>query len=99
MPVHELGKSCKNFIFRRLFYNWKEELVNSLVVPPTYVLKYTMMGQWWPDGGVQFHSELKVSTLLIHGRQDALVSVGEVEFTHQVCAILYNGYLLCSAEC
>ena len=53
-------------------------------MPPTHVLKYTMMGQCWPEGGIYLHSLVDVDTLLIHGQCDSLISVAEVEQTYKV---------------
>ncbi len=46
---------------------------------PCFVLKYTMNGQWWPDGGIEFHQWVNAATLLIHGAQDKLVLIQEEE--------------------
>ena len=44
---------------------------------PSYVLKYTMNGQVWPQGDELYHEGIDVPTLLVHGRDDHLVSVEE----------------------
>lgn len=44
---------------------------------PSYVLKYTMNGQIWPHGDDVYYEGIDVFTLLIHGRDDHLVSVEE----------------------
>ena len=51
---------------------------------PTYVLKYTMMGQDWLEGGLEYHMMLNVPTLIIHGEQDKLVSIEEEEEMERV---------------
>ena len=38
-----------------------------------------MNGQWWPDGGAEYHQWIKAATLLIHGAQDKLVLIEEEE--------------------
>ncbi len=58
---------------------------------PTYVLKYTMNGQWWPDGGVEFHQWINVATLVIHGAQDKLVLLEEEEEMLEVLVHYYSG--------
>ena len=44
---------------------------------PSYVLKHTMNGQEWPQGDAAYHEAIDTLTLLIHGRDDHLVSVEE----------------------
>lgn len=72
------------FINRRLFYVWNEDLAAKLHLPPVYVLKHVLNGQWWPEGDPEFHSKLRVDTLLLHGLQDALISTIDTEHTHMV---------------
>ena len=40
-------------------------------------LKYTMNGQNWLEGGWEYHALLNVPLLIIHGRQDKLVSIAD----------------------
>ena len=40
---------------------------------PTYVLKYVMNGQWWPEGDAEYHCRINCPTLLMHGQNDRLI--------------------------
>jgi hypothetical protein len=55
-----------------------------MVVPPPFVLKYTMMGQRWIDGHIAFHSKISADTLLIHGQHDQLVPLAETALMQRV---------------
>lgn len=50
---------------------------------PSYVLRATMMGQNWNEGDEEFHSDLMVATLLIHGSHDKFVSLEEEAYMHE----------------
>ena len=57
---------------------------------PTYVLKYTMNGQNWLEGGEDYHRWITPTTLLIYGRQDKLVLMEEEQEMERVsCSFLY----------
>jgi len=43
-----------------------------------------MMGQHWLTGDEQFYAAINVETLLIHGRQDRLVSPTDTQLMHEV---------------
>ena len=45
----------------------------------SYVLKHTMNGQQWAEGNAEYHEWISVPTLLLHGRQDRLISLAEAE--------------------
>lgn len=59
-----------------------------------YVLKYTMMGQQWLEGNVELHSTINIDTLLIHGEEDALITIAEAEQTEQVGILTCNFIIL-----
>ena len=44
---------------------------------PSYVFKYVMLGQIWPEGDAGFHRRIGVPTLLVYGMRDTLVSLVE----------------------
>lgn len=44
---------------------------------PSYVFKYVMLGQVWPEGDAGFHRRISVPTLLVYGMRDSLVSLVE----------------------
>ena len=46
---------------------------------PTYVLKHTMNGQTWEEGDAVFHSHISASTLIIHGKEDKLITEEDEE--------------------
>ena len=44
---------------------------------PSHVLKSVMNGQRWPGGGDRYYEGIRVPTLIIHGREDRLVTVDD----------------------
>lgn len=42
---------------------------------PSYVLRYIMEGQNWPEGDAAFHRRILIPTLLVHGLQDSSVTL------------------------
>ena len=44
---------------------------------PSYVFKYVMLGQVWPEGDAGFHRRITAPTLLVYGMRDTLVSLVE----------------------
>ncbi|XP_041464783.1 protein ABHD8-like [Lytechinus variegatus] len=70
-------KPIINRTFARQAFHTKDkrsavDLRNAFDIP-AYVLRATMQGQYWPEGGSDYHSSLSVGVLIIHGRQDELV--------------------------
>ena len=55
---------------------------------PVMVLKYTMDTQVWLEGNEEFFHWILKPTLLIHGEDDLLVSISEVELMHNVSTIM-----------
>ena len=74
--------------FRSAFNSKKYISQDKAFDVPSYVLKYIMNGQWWPDGGAEYHQWIKAATLLIHGAQDKLVLLEEEEEMLEVIAFL-----------
>lgn len=58
------------------------DLKNAFDIP-AYVLRAMMQGQSWPEGGGDYHSSLSVAVMIIHGRQDELVSWDETEIMQE----------------
>ncbi|ESN93521.1 hypothetical protein HELRODRAFT_88632 [Helobdella robusta] len=52
----------------------------TAITVPIFVLKNTLNGQRWDEGGVNFYSLIASPTLLIQGKKDRLISVEEVYF-------------------
>lgn len=50
---------------------------------PSYVLRGTMQGQYWPEGGQDYHAAVSVAVLLIYGLRDEFVSLDETEWMHE----------------
>jgi abhydrolase domain-containing protein 8 len=62
---------------------------------PTYVLKGIMNGQMWEEGDAEYHEWINAPTLLIHGKEDQLVSIeeeNEMVEVRVVCSCLLNGH-------
>ena len=74
------------FSFRTAFHPKSKTLISKerAFDIPTYVLKYTMAGQQWDDGDVEYHRWLSVATLLIYGLQDQLVDLEEEQDMERV---------------
>lgn len=51
---------------------------------PVQVIKHTMDMQIWPEGDEDFFRWLTVPTLLIHGYDDLLVGLDEINHMHAV---------------
>lgn len=76
-----------NFCCRQAFHTKAErsavDLRNAFDIP-AYVLRATMQGQYWQEGGSDYHSSLSVGVLIIHGCQDELVPQKESETMQEV---------------
>ena len=49
-----------------------------------------MNGQWWPEGGAEYHQWIKAATLLIHGAEDKLVLIEEEEEMLEVHVYIFS---------
>ncbi|XP_071511380.1 protein ABHD8-like [Diadema antillarum] len=50
---------------------------------PAYVLRGTMQGQHWPEGGNAYHEDLSVAVLIVHGAMDEFVRQEESELMQE----------------
>ncbi|PIK56716.1 putative abhydrolase domain-containing protein 8 [Apostichopus japonicus] len=50
---------------------------------PSYVLRGTMQGQYWPEGNQEYHAAVNVAVLLIYGLQDEFVTLDETQWMHE----------------
>ena len=74
--------------FRDAFHAKNNDLPRDVVFDvPTYVLKYMMQGQYWPDGDDLYHRWLSMPALLLHGKHDKFISVEEEEEMSKVWGI------------
>ncbi len=74
--------------FRSAFHVRSDIDLNKAFDIPSYVLKYTMNGQDWPDGTTEYHAEVRVPTLIIHGAKDKLVTEEEAREMKEVLYVL-----------
>uniref|UniRef100_A0A1I8I2D9 AB hydrolase-1 domain-containing protein n=1 Tax=Macrostomum lignano TaxID=282301 RepID=A0A1I8I2D9_9PLAT len=52
----------------------------ALLEAPPEVLAWTLVGQDWPEGGVDYHRTVAAPVMLMHGCEDRLVSAEDEEW-------------------
>lgn len=45
---------------------------------PRYIVEYTSIGQYWPEGDMAFHRRLTIPSLLLYGMKDTAISFVEM---------------------
>ncbi|KAJ3598795.1 hypothetical protein NHX12_032759 [Muraenolepis orangiensis] len=69
---------CLSPIFAWSFLKERQLLKeNHVFNVPSFVLRATMSGQYWPEGDEVYHAELALPVLLVHGMHDRFVPVEE----------------------